>query len=156
MFHISLKNTSGWVLLTTQQSNKFCGFSDDSRSCEQLKKHVTDKYFEKKLRLGTLITFCYRKYMLVTILEWLVSTWCTCLTKILEEKRLKLSNYLNQIWGHLATLSALQCFLFFGPKLQRKIGWVLQTQTVTWCPKEGIYKKWEAAFFGYQWVIHSI
>ena len=64
MFHISLKNTSGWVLLMMQQSNKFCGFSDDSWSCEQLKKHVTDKYFEKKLRLWTLITFCYRKSML--------------------------------------------------------------------------------------------
>ena len=25
-----------------------CGCRDDSRSCEQLKKHVTDKYFEKK------------------------------------------------------------------------------------------------------------
>ena len=28
-----------------------CGCCDDSRSCEQLKKHVTDKYFEKKVRL---------------------------------------------------------------------------------------------------------
>ena len=26
-----------------------CDCCDDSRSCEQLKKHVTDKYFEKKL-----------------------------------------------------------------------------------------------------------
>ena len=25
--------------------------SDDSRSCEQLKKRVTDKYFEKKVRV---------------------------------------------------------------------------------------------------------
>ena len=25
-----------------------CSCYDDSRSCEQLKKHVTDKYFEKK------------------------------------------------------------------------------------------------------------
>ena len=27
-----------------------CGCCDDSRSCEQLKKRVTDKYFEKKVR----------------------------------------------------------------------------------------------------------
>ena len=26
-----------------------CGCCDDSRSCEQLKKHVSDNYFEKKL-----------------------------------------------------------------------------------------------------------
>ena len=26
-----------------------CGCCDDSQSCEQLKKHVTDKHFEKKL-----------------------------------------------------------------------------------------------------------
>ena len=26
-----------------------CGCCDDSWSCEQLKKHVTDKYFEKNL-----------------------------------------------------------------------------------------------------------
>ena len=25
-----------------------CGYSDDSQSCEQLKKHVTDKYLDKK------------------------------------------------------------------------------------------------------------
>ena len=28
-----------------------CGCCDDSRSCEQLKKCVTDKYSEKKVRL---------------------------------------------------------------------------------------------------------
>ena len=28
-----------------------CGCCDDSPSCEQLNKHVTDKYFEKKVRL---------------------------------------------------------------------------------------------------------
>ena len=28
-----------------------CGCCDDCQSCEQLKKHVTDKYFEKKLDL---------------------------------------------------------------------------------------------------------
>ena len=52
-------------------------------------------------------------YVTITILECLVSTWHICLTEILEEKHLKLSDYLNQIYGPLATLSALQCFGFF-------------------------------------------
>ena len=46
---------------------KWChshGYCDDSQSCEQLKKHVTDKYFERKVRLWTLNTFRYRKPML--------------------------------------------------------------------------------------------
>ena len=47
-----------------------CGCCDDSRSCEQLKKRVTDKYL---IRLWTLITFCYRKCML--LLQYL-SDWC--------------------------------------------------------------------------------
>ena len=33
------------------------GCCDDSRSCEQLKKHITGKYFEIKVRLWTRITF---------------------------------------------------------------------------------------------------
>ena len=49
------------------------GCCDDSQSCEQLKKHVTDKYFEKKVRLGTIITFCYMKRILA--LQYL-SYWC--------------------------------------------------------------------------------
>ena len=35
--------------------------------------------------------------------------WSKCLTKILKEKRL-LSDYLNQIYGSLPTLSHIQCF----------------------------------------------
>ena len=35
-----------------------------------------------------------------------------CLTEILEQKHLKLSGYLNQIYSCLATLSALQRFAF--------------------------------------------
>ena len=67
--HISLKSTSGQVLLMRQHSEKkkigeskpsskltlrtkrkwyhSCGCCDDSQSCIQLKKHVTHKYFEK-------------------------------------------------------------------------------------------------------------
>ena len=74
-----------------------CGCCDNSWSCEQLEKRVTDKYFEKKVRL---ITFHYRKCMLpLQYFKWLVSTWHMhiCLTEIAEEKRCKLSDYLNQI-----------------------------------------------------------
>ena len=41
-----------------QNRNHSCGCYDDSQNCEQMKKHVTDKYFEKKVRLWTLITSC--------------------------------------------------------------------------------------------------
>ena len=69
MFRISLKNTSGQVRVMRQHSKKnwggskpsskltlkarwyhSCGCSDDSRSCEQMKKRVTDKYFFKKVK----------------------------------------------------------------------------------------------------------
>ena len=66
--YIIEENLSEWVLLVRQHSKKKFGGSkasskltlktkwyhsygchDDSQSCEQLKKHVTDKYFEKKV-----------------------------------------------------------------------------------------------------------
>ena len=50
-------------------------------------------------------------YVTVTILELL--EWQISLTEIVEEKHLRGSDYLNQIYNSLATLSALQCFGFF-------------------------------------------
>ena len=81
-------------------------------------EEVCYRYFEiivfwKKVGLWTLITFCYRKCMLP--LQYL-SAWCLhgiCLTDIPEEKCLKLSDHLIQIWSPLANLSALQRFGFF-------------------------------------------
>ena len=96
-----------------------CGCCDDSRSCEHLKKHVTDKYLT---RFSTLLTFCYKKFML--LLQYL-SDWflhAVCLTEIPEEKHLILRDHLNQIYGPLATLSSLQHFGFFsGPQLPRQL-----------------------------------
>ena len=75
-----------------------CGCSDDSRCWEQLKKHVTDKYFEKKVKtLNPCHLPLQEMYVTITILVRLVSTWCICLTKIPEEKHLKLSDSLTQI-----------------------------------------------------------
>ena len=72
--------------------------SDNSRCCEQLKKHVTDKYSEKKVKtLNPYHLPLQEMYVTITILERLVSTWCICLTKIPEEKHLKLSDSLTQI-----------------------------------------------------------
>ena len=51
-------------------------------------------------------------YVTITILEWLCLHG-VCLTVILEEKHLNLSDYLNQIHGPLATLNAIQRFGFF-------------------------------------------
>ena len=39
-------------------------------------------------------------------------TWHLCLTEIPEEKHLRLGDYLNQIYGLLGALSALQHFSF--------------------------------------------
>ena len=47
-------------------------------------------------------------YVTITILEWLVSTWHICLTEILEEKHLKVRDYLKEIQSPLVTLSVLQ------------------------------------------------
>ena len=47
-------------------------------------------------------------YVTITILEWLVSSWHICLTETLEEKHLKLRDYLKQIQSPLVTLSVLQ------------------------------------------------
>ena len=89
MFHVSSKNISGWVLLIRQHSKKIigckpssklilktkwyhiCECCDDSRSCELLKKHVTDKYLEKKVKLWSLSPFitgntCYHYNTWVT------------------------------------------------------------------------------------------
>ena len=79
-----------------------CGCCDDSSSCEQLNKRVADEYFEKKVRLWSLITFL-EIYSTITKPEWLVSTWRIFLTDILEEKHLKLTAS-NQIWGPLSAL----------------------------------------------------
>ena len=47
-------------------------------------------------------------YVTITILEWLVSTWQICLTETLEEKHLKVRDYLKEIQSPLVTLSVLQ------------------------------------------------
>ena len=63
-----------------------------------------------------------KKYVTITITEWLVSTWRMCLTEIPEEKHLRLSNYLNKFNVlPLANLSALQCLTSPGPQLQRQL-----------------------------------
>ena len=51
-------------------------------------------------------------YVTITIVKWLVSKWRKCLTEIPEENHLRLSDYLNQIWGPLSTLDGLQHFSF--------------------------------------------
>ena len=48
--NFSGSNPSSKLILKTKWYHS-CGCRDDSRSCEQLEKRVTDKYFEKKVRL---------------------------------------------------------------------------------------------------------
>ena len=151
MSHVSLKNTSGWVLLTRQCSKKLlveisppqswpwkfkwcynCGCCDDSWSCEQLKKRVTDKYFEKKnVRLWTLITFCYRKCMLRL----------QCLTCIFERNSRGKTSQLEWLFeSNLRSSGYFECstelWLLLEPSCRGNlltwVCWALQTQIVTW------------------------
>ena len=46
---VTLKKKFWWALTLKTKWYYSCGCSDDSRSCEQLKKDITDKYFEKKV-----------------------------------------------------------------------------------------------------------
>ena len=59
-----------------------CCYCDNSRSCWQLKKRVTGKYFEKSWILNPNHLPLQDKYVTITIVEWLVSTWCVYFTKI--------------------------------------------------------------------------
>ena len=68
-----------------------CGCCDDSRSCEQLKKHVTDKYYEKEVRIWTLITFCYKKYTL--LLQYLSGCCLYCVYVWQKFRRKNISNW---------------------------------------------------------------
>ena len=67
-----------------------CGCCDGSRSCEQLKKHFTDKHFEKKSDFEFESPSVKGKV-------YGISTWHICLIEIPKEKHLRLSDYLNQI-----------------------------------------------------------
>ena len=68
------------------------GNCDDSRSCEQLKKRITDKDFERKLCFKSESPSVTEKFITIIIAERLVSTWHIRLTEIPEEKHLRLSN----------------------------------------------------------------
>ena len=100
-----------------------CGCCDDSWSCEQLKKCVTDKYLERKL--WTLITFCYRKCMLP--LQYL-SDWCLHGIYIWKKfQRKNISNWviiwikfkvLQLLWGlYSALASSVSLAGHFRPRL---------------------------------------
>ena len=74
-----------------------CGCSDDSQSCEQLKKRVTAKSFEKKLDFepkSSSVTgkVCYHYN------SWVTAVYKTyILDRNLQENHLRLSDHLNQI-----------------------------------------------------------
>ena len=107
------RKPSSKLILKTKWYWSF-GCCDDSRIWEQLKKCVTDKYFEKYW-LWTLITFCSRKRMLPLehLIEWSlqgVYVWQKFLKK-------NISNWVI-IWIKFEVLwlfkcSAVLCFGFF-------------------------------------------
>ena len=52
---------------------------------------------KKKLDLNMNHLQLKEKYVNITIVDWLVSTWHICLIEIPKVKHLRLSDYLNQI-----------------------------------------------------------
>ena len=133
MFHISLKNTSGWVSACNEATLKkifsgskpsskstlktkwyhSCSCSDDSQVVNNWRSVLLINILKKSQTLNSNQLPLQEMYVTITILEWVVSSRHICFTEIVEEKQLKLSEYLNQIWGPLATLSVPHCFGFF-------------------------------------------
>ena len=54
-------------------------------------------YFEKEKALNLKHLPLQEKHVAITIVKWLVSTWRIYLTEGKEERRLRLSNYFNEI-----------------------------------------------------------
>ena len=133
MFHISLKNTSGWVSACNEATLKkifsgskpsskltlktkwyhSCSCSDDSQVVNNWRSVLLINILKKSQTLNSNQLPLQEMYVTITILEWVVSSRHICFTEIVEEKQLKLSEYLNQIWGPLATLSVPHRFGFF-------------------------------------------
>ena len=118
-----------------------CGCCDDSWNCGQLKKHATDKYFENSETVNLTYLPLQKKYITITIVERLVSTWTTSLTEILEETHLRLS--IEWFESNLRSFGYFKCStaLWLPPdpsckgNLLTRAGWSLQAQFVTWLPK---------------------
>ena len=112
----------------TLKSNWYhsCGCCEDSWSCGKLKRHVTEKYFEKKVRLWTLITFHYPS--ITGSACYYYNTWVTGVNmeymldrnyggKTSQIEWLFQSNLRS--FGYFKTSSEL--WGFFGPQLQRQL-----------------------------------
>ena len=101
-----------------QKYNHSCSCCDDSRSCEQLKKCIIDKSFEKKVRLWTLIISknCYHYN------SWVIGVYMAYMfDRNSGEKHFKLSVYLKKfkvLWLLKLLYSALTSA---GPQLQKQL-----------------------------------
>ena len=67
VFFVIRRQLSKLTLKTKWYHN--CGCCDDFQSCEQMKKHVNDKYFEKKLDLEPESHSLQVNYVTITIIE---------------------------------------------------------------------------------------
>ena len=117
-----------------------CGCCDNSRSCEQLKKRVADKYFEKKLNFepkSPSITgkVCYHYN------SWVTGVHRTCLFHINSGGKISQTKLLFEwnlrSFGHFKCSTALGLPLnpsYIGNLLTR-VGWALQAEIITWRSK---------------------
>ena len=114
IFHIPLKNTSGWVLLIRKHSKKILVEVNPFQSWPWKQNGTTVvaavmilevennwrsvlqiNILKKSYSLNSNHVPLQKMYVTITILEWLASTWCIYLTEIPKEN-LKLSDHLNQ------------------------------------------------------------
>ena len=145
MFHISLKNTSGWVSACNEATLKkifsgskpsskltlktkwyhSCSCSDDSQVVNNWRSVILINILKKSQTLNSNHLPLQEMYVTITILEWVVSSRHICFTEIVEEKHLKLSKYLNQIWGPLTTLLLVFyiALVSFGRQLQCQLAY---------------------------------
>ena len=117
-----------------------CGCCDNSRSCEQLKKRVAGKYFEKKLdfepkspSVTGKVCYHYNSWVNGVYRTWIFhinSGEKICQTKWLFESNLR-------SFGHskCSTVLGLPLNPSYIGKLLARVGWALQAKIITWRSK---------------------
>ena len=116
-----------------------CGCSDDSRNCEQMKKRITDKWFEKKVYFEPeppSITgkVCYHYN------SWVTGAYAACM---FDRNSGGTSQTEWLFEPHLRSFGYFKCstvlWLALNPSCKgnslTRVDWVRQTQFVTWRPK---------------------
>ena len=111
-----------------------CGCCHNSWSCEQLKERVTDKYFEKKIRIWTQINPSVTGKVCYHYNNWVTGVYMVC--KFYGNSRGKTSQIEWLLESNLRSFGCFKCSLVswlslntsWKRNLLTRIGWVLQSQ----------------------------